>query len=140
MAEENKRFAKASWAIMAQLLKVDNLEEALSGSLEILVKTLISEAGAIWLLDKATDRLYPMFHIGPADITDISVENGMGIEGVVTKTGRSILIEDAADDPRYEGTVFEDQGLAAKTLDDATILRVGDLQSLRDTLEALKDH
>ena len=31
-------------------------------------------------------------------------------------------------------------GLAAKTLDDATILRVGDLQSLRDTLEALKDH
>ena len=49
---ENKRFAKASWAIMAQLLKVENLEEALSGSLEIIVKTLNSEAGAIWLLDK----------------------------------------------------------------------------------------
>ena len=43
MAEENKRFAKASWAIMAQLLKVDNLEEALSGSLEIIVKTLNSK-------------------------------------------------------------------------------------------------
>ena len=55
---ENKRFAKASWAIMAQLLKVDNLEEALSGSLEIIVKTLNSEAGAIWLLDQKTDRLF----------------------------------------------------------------------------------
>ena len=90
MAEENKRFAKASWAIMAQLLKVDNLEEALSGSLEIIVKTLNSEAGAIWLLDPKTDRLSPVFHIGPADISNISVENGLGIEGIVTSTSSTV--------------------------------------------------
>ena len=50
MAEE-KRFAKATWQIMEQLLEVDNLDDALSGSLEIIVNTLNSEAGAIWLLD-----------------------------------------------------------------------------------------
>ena len=113
---ENKRFAKASWAIMAQLLKVDNLEEALSGSLDIIVKTLNSEAGAIWLLDPKTDRLSPVFHIGPADISNNSVENGLGIEGIVTQTGKSMFVEDAATDPRFDGTVFDDNDLVTKTM------------------------
>lgn len=101
---------------MEQLLEVDNLDDALSGSLEIIVKTLNSEAGAIWLLDPKTDRLSPVFHIGPADISDITVENGLGIEGVVTKTGKSLMAEDAANDPRFEGSVFDDNGLVTKTM------------------------
>ena len=101
---------------MAQLLKVDNLEEALSGSLDIIVKTLNSEAGAIWLLDPKTDRLSPVFHIGPADISNISVENGLGIEGIVTQTGKSMFVEDAATDPRFDGTVFDDNDLVTKTM------------------------
>jgi len=114
MAEE-KRFAKATWQIMEQLLEVDNLEDALSGSLEIIVQTLNSEAGAIWFLDPKTDRLSPVFHIGPADISNISVENGLGIEGIVTKTGKSIIIADALHDPRFEGSVFDDNGLITKS-------------------------
>ncbi|MBQ2201134.1 MAG: GAF domain-containing protein, partial [Clostridia bacterium] len=113
---EEKRFTKATWQIMEQLLEVDNLDDALSGSLEIIVKTLNSEAGAIWLLDPKTDRLTPMFHIGPADISNITVENGLGIEGVVTKTGKSVIVEDAANDSRFEGSVFDDNGLATKTM------------------------
>ena len=115
MAEE-KRFAKATWQIMEQLLEVDNLEDALSGSLEIIVKTLNSEAGAIWFLDTKTDRLSPLFHIGPADISNITVENGLGLEGIVTKTGKSVIVEDAANDPRFDGTVFDDNGLVTKTM------------------------
>ena len=115
MAEE-KRFAKATWQIMEQLLEVDNLEDALSGSLEIIVKTLNSEAGAIWFLDTKTDRLSPLFHIGPADISNISVENGLGIEGIVTKTGKSVIVADASVDPRFDGTVFDDNGLVTKTM------------------------
>ncbi|SDB35293.1 ABC-type lipoprotein export system, ATPase component [Ruminococcaceae bacterium FB2012] len=116
MAENNKRFTKASWAIMEQLLEVDNLEEALSGSLEIITDTLESEAGAIWLLDKKTDRLSPVFHIGPADISNISVENGLGIEGIVSKTGKSVIVTDAVNDPRFDSTVFDDNGLSVKTM------------------------
>ena len=115
MAEE-KRFAKATWQIMEQLLEVDNLEDALSGSLEIIVKTLNSEAGAIWFLDTKADRLSPLFHIGPADISNITVENGLGLEGIVTKTGKSVIVEDAANDPRFDGTVFDDNGLETKTM------------------------
>ena len=113
---EEKRFTKATWQIMEQLLEVDNLEDALAGSLEIIVKTLNSEAGAIWFLDTKTDRLSPLFHIGPADISNITVENGFGIEGVVTKTGKSVMVEDAAADPRFDGTVFDDNGLVTKTM------------------------
>ncbi len=113
---EEKRFTKATWQIMEQLLEVDSLDDALSGSLEIIVKTLNSEAGAIWLLDPKTDRLTPMFHIGPADISNITVENGLGIEGVVTKTGKSVIVEDAVNDSRFEGSVFDDNGLVTKTM------------------------
>ena len=120
MAEE-KRFTKATWQIMEQLLEVDNLEDALAGSLEIIVKTLNSEAGAIWFLDEKTDRLSPLFHIGPADISNITVENGLGIEGVVTKTGKSVMVEDAAADPRFDGTVFDDNGLVTKTMRSACL-------------------
>ena len=115
MAEE-KRFAKATWQIMEQLLEVDSLDDALSGSLEIIVNTLNSEAGAIWLLDPKTDRLSPLFHIGPADVSNITVENGLGIEGIVTKTGKSVMVTDAASDARFDGTVFDDNGLVTKTM------------------------
>ncbi len=113
---EEKRFAKATWQIMEQLLNVDNLEDALSGSLEIIVNTLNSAAGAIWFLDTKTDRLSPLFHIGPADISNITVENGLGIEGIVTKTGKSMIIADALNDPRFDGSVFDDNGLTTKTM------------------------
>ena len=113
---EQKRFTKATWQIMEQLLEVDSLEEALAGSLEIIVNTLESEAGAIWLLDRKTERLSPVFHMGPADISGISVENGLGVEGLVTKTGKSVMVADASSDPRIDGTVFDDGGLPVKTM------------------------
>ena len=78
MAEE-KRFAKATWQIMEQLLEVESLDDALSGSLEIIVNTLNSEAGAIWLLDPKTDRLSPLFHMGPADVSNITFGTGWTI-------------------------------------------------------------
>ena len=111
-----KRFRAVTFRLMEQLLEVHNLEEALAGSLEIIVNELHSEAGAIWLLDKKTDRLAPVFHIGPSDISNISIENGIGIEGLVTKTGKSMLVSDAASDPRFDGTVFDDNGLLTKTM------------------------
>ena len=115
MAEE-KRFARATWQIMEQLLEVDNLEDALSASLETIVNELNSEAGAIWFLDPKTDRLSPLFHIGPADISNIIVENGLGLEGIVTKSGKPVIVEDAATDPRFDGTVFDDNGLVTRTM------------------------
>ena len=113
---DNKRFIKATWQIMEQLLEVDSLDEALSGSLEIILKVLDSEAGILWYLDTKTDRLFPMFHVGPADISGVSLEKGEGIEGIVTQSGESVIVEDAASDPRFEGTVFDSREFVTKTM------------------------
>ncbi len=113
---DNIKFAKATWEIMEQLLEVDNIEEALSGSLDIIMKTVGGEAGAIWLLDENKNRLYPTFYYGPVDLSGISIENGIGVEGTVTKTGKSLLIEDASSDTKFETTVFDDQGVQTKSL------------------------
>ena len=113
---EEKRFTNATWKIMEELLEADTLEDALSSSLETIVKTLNSEAGAIWFLDTKTNQLSPLFHIGPVDISNITVENGSGIEGIVTKTGKSVIVENAATDLRFDGTVFDDDGLVTKTM------------------------
>lgn len=113
---QDKRLMKATWQIMEQLLEVDSLEDALSGSLEIIVDALNSEAGAIWLLDNHTNRLIPMFHIGPTDISGVSVENGAGIEGIVTESGKSVMLTDALNDPRFNGSVFDDRGFVTKTM------------------------
>ena len=112
----SKKYTQATWKIMEQLLEVEDLELALSGSLEIIIGELHAEAGAIWLLDKKSDRLIPIFHKGPADLSNLSIENGVGVEGVVTKTGKSIRIADAANDPRFERNVFDDSGLTTKTM------------------------
>lgn len=113
---DKNSISKATWRIMEQLLEVDDLSEALSGSLEVISEELDSAAGAIWLLDESGERLVPMFHFGPTDISGVMVENGVGIEGVVTKTGKSIVIEDTAKDARYEGCVFDEGGFVTKTM------------------------
>lgn len=114
--DNNRRFAKATWQIMEQLLEVESLDEALSGSLDIILKSLESEAGILWFLDKKTGRLFPVFHVGPSDISGVSIEMGTGIEGIVVETGKSIIVENAAEDPRFEGTVFDDNTFTTKTM------------------------
>ncbi len=114
--EKDKRFVKATYEIMEQLLNVEDLDEALSQSLQTIVRTLDSKAGVIWYLDRNSDRLHSVFHIGPSDISNTSIENGIGIEGVVTKTGKSIMISDAETDPRFEPTVFDDQGFKTRSM------------------------
>lgn len=113
---DEKQLARAGIAIMEQLLEIDQLANAIAGSLEILVRTLDCEAGVVWYRDPKSDRLIPLYHIGPSDVSNVSIENGIGIEGIVTSSGNSILIEDVSVDPRFEGTVFDESGFVAKSM------------------------
>ena len=90
---------RATWNITRALLEADTLEEALTRGLEVIVEILNSEAGAVWLLDKSKTRLTPVFHMGPTDISNTSVETGTGIEGLVTQSGKPVLIQDTEKDP-----------------------------------------
>ena len=113
---DNLKLYEATWKTMSQLLEVEDLDEALAGSLEIIVKELNCEAGAIWLLDKDASHLSSIYQIGPVDLSNISIENGIGIEGQVAKTGKSVMIGDLSVDKSFEGTVFDDNGLTAKNV------------------------
>ena len=101
---------------MEQILEAGRLEEAVSGSMDLLTRVLNSEASAFWILDPESDRLSAVYHTGPVDLTNVSVENGLGLEGTVVKTGQSMLVTDAAGDDRFEGTVFDDFGLIGKSM------------------------
>ena len=114
--DNDTKYNKALWRIMESLLEIDNLDEALSSALEIILDVMDSEAGAIWLLDEKKNILHPLFHMGPIDLSNIYVENGVGIEGVVTTSEKSLLISDAINDPRFVGNIFDDQGMKTESL------------------------
>ena len=110
------RYAKLLQELFEDLLEEENLEAALAGSLEILVRALKCEAGVIWLLDKKTNRLVPVIHMGPVDLSNFSVELGPGAESFVVKTGESILLAGPEADSRFSGTLLEENGLHVQSM------------------------
>ena len=116
MADKKTRFAQAIWEITQALLDAENLDNALASSLETIIGTLDSEAGTIWLLEKNSNRLFPMLNQGPTDISGITIENGQGIAGSVVKSGESIIVEDAGKDERFSRSVDEESGFITKSV------------------------
>ena len=111
-----EKYKKAQWTIMESLLLIDNIDDAISSALEVILDVMESEAGAIWMLDDRKGLLHPMVFMGPIDLSNIYMENGVGIEGVVTATGESLLISDTLNDPRFVGNIFDDQGMKTESL------------------------
>ena len=109
-----RRFSQFLLPLYEELLEEENLETALAGSLEMLVHMLKCEAGVIWLLDRKTSRLVPMFHIGPMDLSNFSVELGSTAESFVVTTGESVCLSEPAADARFQGTLLEENGLPVR--------------------------
>ena len=115
MADKKTRFTQAIWQITEKLHDADVLDNALSASLEIIIETLGCEAGTIWMLQKSSNRLFPIFNHGPVDISGITIENGQGIAGTVVKEGSSIIVEDTAKDARFSHSVDEESGFVTRS-------------------------
>ena len=111
-----EKYKKAQWTIMESLLLIDNIDDAISSALEVILDVMDSEAGAIWMLDDRKGLLHPMVFMGPIDLSNIYMENGVGIEGVVTATGESLIISDTLNDSRFVGNIFDDQGMKTESL------------------------
>lgn len=116
MADRKTRFTQAIWQITQQLRENDELDNALSACLETIVATLDSEAGTIWLLDKGSNRLFPVINHGPVDISGITIENGQGIAGSVVQSGNSVIISSVENDGRFSRSVDEESGFVTKAL------------------------
>ena len=114
--EKKNKYSEVLIELFQEILEEDNLEHALAGSLEILVRALKSEVGVIWLWDKKTNRLVPMFETGPIDLSNLSVELGTDIESYVTKTGEQLSFSEMAPDERFSGSILEDYGYKIKNM------------------------
>ena len=78
------------WLIMEELRGATQLEDALSGSLDILRKATGSNKGSIWMLDALSERLVSIMHSGTSDSIGESTSIGEGIVGEAAKTGETI--------------------------------------------------
>ena len=114
--ENKRRFSQLLLPLYEELLEEENLETALAASLETLVHMIKCEAGVIWLLDHETSRLVPMFHIGPMDLSNFSVELGPTVESFVVKTGEAVCLSDLSTDTRFQGTLLEENGLQVRSM------------------------
>ena len=116
MADKKTRFTQAIWKVTQALRDADNLDNALAASLEAIIEALNSEAGTIWLLNKQSNRLIPMFNHGPVDISGITIENGQGIAGSVVQNGEPVIVEDTTKDERCSHSVDDESDFETKSI------------------------
>lgn len=83
------------WQIMEQLRDADQLERALSGSLDILCGATGSPKGSIWMKDDQSGSLIAVTASGTTDATGESAQNGEGLIGQVSGTGETAVMNAA---------------------------------------------
>lgn len=116
MIQNRKNQTTLMYRIMVSLLEVESLDEALSESLDTIMDSFQSEVGAIWLLNEKTGNLRCVLSKGEVDLSEITVENGVGAEGHTTLTGDSVtkpVIKGAAS---TDGCIFDEAGLKTTSL------------------------
>ena len=94
--------------LFQEILEPENLEQALEAGLEILVPSLKSDLGLIWMRDKKTGRIIPMFEVGSLDLSNLSIELGTDLESYVVRTGEKVILSEMAADERFTGSILED--------------------------------
>ena len=116
MSDRKTQITQAIWQITQELNSADTLDNALASSLDIIIELLRSEAGTIWLLDRDSNRLYPIFNRGFVDISGITIENGQGIAGTVVQSGEARIVEDTGLDDLFTRSVDEETGVVTKSI------------------------
>ena len=116
MSDRKTQFTRAIWQITQELNSAESLDNALASSLDIIIKLLRSEGGTIWLLDRDSNRLYPIFNRGFVDISGITIENGQGIAGTVVQSGEARIVEDTGLDDLFTRSVDEETGTATRNI------------------------
>ena len=108
-----KKMTQVTMQIMEALLGSDDLNDAMAEGLELLVNVLESTAGAVWVRDKEEDLYYPVYQIGPADLTNMRIRGGEYAEGRTASDGLSRM---TGQDGETESSAFEAAGMSVQNL------------------------
>ena len=92
-----KELTRLTLKVIEAILETDDLDSAVAEGLELLVKTLDSLSGAIWIRDKGDGLYYPLYFCGQADLTNLSIRDGEYAEGKTAEDGKSRLV--SGEDP-----------------------------------------
>ena len=117
-----EQMAQAIEEITSQLQNASELNTALSGCLQTVIRALDSEAGTIWILKEGTEQIVPVISLGPVDISDITITLGQGIAGTVVRDGEAIIAADVNKDSRFSHSVDEKSGFLTRSILCAPIL------------------
>ena len=108
-----KKMTQVTMQIMEALLGSDDLNDAMAEGLELLVNVLESTAGAVWVRDKEENLYYPVYQIGPADLTNMRIRGGEYAEGRTASDGQSRM---TGQDGETENSAFEAAGMSVQNL------------------------
>ena len=113
---KNNNQTAVMYRIMMNLLEVESLDEALSAALDTIVESLESEVGAVWLLNEQSNQLHCVMSKGEVDLSEITVENGIGAEGHTTETGEAVTKPVLEGATGTDGCIFDEVGVKTTSL------------------------
>jgi signal transduction histidine kinase/putative methionine-R-sulfoxide reductase with GAF domain len=94
-----------------------DISELLTTIMRLASRVVGAERASLYLLDEKTQELYFDVALGlPEDVQKMRFKLGEGIAGTCAKEGRSIIINDAANDPRHSKKADNKSGFITRSL------------------------
>ncbi|MCM1339646.1 MAG: GAF domain-containing protein [Muribaculaceae bacterium] len=102
--------------ISRSITAVSDIDELLRVIAEETKNAIRADRCTVFLLDKDTDELWSKVALGLDSSQEIRFPADKGLAGYVVKTGESINIAEAYDDPRFNPEVDKETGYRTKTI------------------------
>jgi len=94
-----------------------DISELLLTIMRLASRVVGAERASLYLLDEKTKELYFDVALGlPEDVQKMRFKIGEGIAGTCAKEGRSLIINDVANDPRHARKVDNKSGFETRSL------------------------
>jgi sigma-B regulation protein RsbU (phosphoserine phosphatase) len=93
-----------------------NLEETIQKALDLIVKFVQAEGGALFLLEEKFATLVCKASAGPVDIRGIRLKSGEGIVGQCVIENTSRIVKDVRQDPNFDQSVDESTGFQTRSI------------------------
>jgi len=93
-----------------------NLGETIQKALDLIVKFVGAEGGALFLFDENNFVLTCKASAGPVDIRGISVHSGEGIVGQCVTENASRMVRDVSEDPNFDHTIDDATGFRTHSI------------------------
>ena len=93
-----------------------NLEETVQKALDLIVKFVLAEGGALFLLEEKFATLLCKASAGPVDIRGIRVKSGEGIVGQCVTEKTSRIVRDVQLDPAIDHSIDDATGFQTRSI------------------------